>query len=150
MDSAVVRQKLASIERCVRRIEACQARLARPGERIDDDLDAHDSVALNLVRAIGLCADVALHLISGWSVETPSTMAASFEPLVSRGVLTHAVADELRRAVGFRNVVVHDYEAVDWALVLPVLDARLSLFKTFAASILRYEATVSATSLAPK
>ena len=147
MDSAVVRQKLASIERCVRRIESCQARL---GNSIDDDPDAHDSVALNLVRAIGLSADVALHLISGWSVETPSTMAASFEPLVSRGVLTRAVADELGRAVGFRNVVVHDYEAVDWALVVPVLDARLSLFKTFAASILRYEATVSATLLAPK
>ena len=131
----------------MRRIQACQARLEKS---IDDDPDAHDCVALNLVRAIGLSADVALHLISSWGAETPSTMAASFEPLVSRGVLTRAVADELGRAVGFRNVVVHDYEAVDWALVVPVLDARLSLFKTFAASILRYEATVSATLLARK
>jgi uncharacterized protein YutE (UPF0331/DUF86 family) len=141
MDSAVVRQKLASIERCVRRIEACQPRLEKS---IDEDPDAHDSVALNLVRAIGLSADVALHLISGWGAETPASMATSFEPLVAHRVLTREMADELRRAVGFRNVVVHNYEAVNWAFVLPVLDARLALFKTFVESILKYMAADAA------
>ncbi len=141
MDSAIVRQKLASIERCVRRIDACKARLDKS---VDDDPDAHDSVALNLVRAIGLSADVALHLISAWGDETPASMAASFEPLVAHRVLTREMADELRRAVGFRNVVVHNYEAVNWAFVLPVLDARLVLFKAFAESILKHLAANAA------
>jgi uncharacterized protein YutE (UPF0331/DUF86 family) len=68
----------------------------------------------------------------------PSSMATSFEPLVSKGVIDRKTADELRLAVGFRNVVVHNYEAIDWNRVAPVIEDRLELFRMFAAQVIRY------------
>ena len=133
MDRQLIEQKLASLARCVKRVES---RCLVQGSELSGDLDSQDVAALNLTRAIGLCVDVALLLISTWGEETPSSMASSFEPLVLRGIITPDMATELRHAVGFRNVIVHNYEAVNWGVVQLVIASRLALFKDFAARVM--------------
>lgn len=138
MDSRIIEQKLASVGRCVRRIQSRCESSESGGRALTENVDTQDIVALNLARAIGLCVDVALHMAASWVDMEPSSMAASFEPLVSKGVVDRKTAEELRLAVGFRNVVVHNYEAIDWDRVAPGIDARLDLFRLFAAQVIRY------------
>ena len=62
-------------------------------------------------------------------------MAAAFESLSAQGVLTAQIADRPKKAVGFRNVAVHNYEAIDWRIVHSICRQKLDDFREFAKAI---------------
>ena len=133
MDRELVDNKLESLRRCVRRAEAkCPEQV----EALTGDYDAQDILALNLTRAVQLCVDVALHLVAESEHEPPpDTMAASFDALHRLGVLAPDLAERLRRAVGFRNVAIHNYRAIDWAIVHTICREHLGDFRAFARAV---------------
>ena len=45
------------------------------------------------------------------------TMGQTFDALARAGIITERLAQQLKRAVGFRNIAVHHYEEIDWAIV---------------------------------
>lgn len=129
MDREVVEQKLESLRRCLRRIETkCPA----DADTLVTDLDLQDIVALNLSRAVQLCVDVGTHLIAGMDVPPPDTMGQTFDILAQSGVLNTALASSLKKAVGFRNIAVHNYEAINWHIVHSIAINHLADFSAFA------------------
>lgn len=66
-----------------------------------------------LLSAIEGCIDIAQHLcaVNGWG--PPSDNGDAMEVLGARGVLDGDTSTAMRRAVGFRNVLVHEYIRVD-------------------------------------
>jgi len=64
--------------------------------------------------------DIALHLCSSLGV-VPPTAARAFDELAARGMIGRGLAQRLQRAVGFRNVLVHEYAEVDWKIVMQVV-----------------------------
>jgi len=107
MDREVIEQKLESLRRCVQRVkEKCPpdaATLAR-------DLDLQDIVTLNLTRAVQRCVDLGAHLISGMEISPPDTMGQTFDVLAQAGVVPERLAQQLKKAVGCRNIAVHHYD----------------------------------------
>ena len=82
MDREVIEQKLESLRRCLKRIaEKCPAE----SEKLINDLDLQDIIALNLSRAVQLCVDIG----------------------ASRPQQPH-LALRLKKAVGFLNIAVHN------------------------------------------
>ncbi len=75
-------------------------------------------VKYTFVTAIEASVDVAQHVCAseGWGPPRDNGDAARL--LGVHGVLPLDLADRLRRAVGFRNVLVHDYVEVDDGIVL--------------------------------
>lgn len=75
-------------------------------------------VKYTFVTAIEACLDVAHHLCAtgGWG--PPRDNGDAMRLLGSHHVLTLELAAQMRRAVGFRNVLVHDYIDVDDCLVV--------------------------------
>jgi uncharacterized protein YutE (UPF0331/DUF86 family) len=51
----------------------------------------------------------------------PTTAADAFAKLARRELIEHSLAERLQRAVGFRNVLAHEYTAVDWKIVMRVV-----------------------------
>ena len=94
--------------------------------------DLQDILALNLERAVQLSVDLAAMRIADLSVPAPETMGAVFEVLRERGVLSAGTADRMRKAVGFRNIAVHDYQRIDWQIVFNLVHRRLEDFEAFA------------------
>jgi uncharacterized protein YutE (UPF0331/DUF86 family) len=45
------------------------------------------------------------------------------------------VADQLRKSVGFRNIAVHNYEAINWQIVHSIVDEHLEDFTSFAKAV---------------
>jgi uncharacterized protein YutE (UPF0331/DUF86 family) len=41
--------------------------------------------------------------------------------LAKRGLIERSLAERLQRAVGFRNVLVHEYTEVDWRIVMQII-----------------------------
>lgn len=90
-----------------------------------------------LIAAIESCIDIAQHICSAERWSTPSDNGAAMRLLGERGVLTTPTAEALRRAVGFRNVLVHEYVEVDDQIVVARL-ADLSDIHAFVSEIARW------------
>jgi uncharacterized protein YutE (UPF0331/DUF86 family) len=129
MDREVIEQKLESLRRCVRRIEAkCPA----DAETLAADIDLQDIISLNLSRAVQISVDIGAHLIAGMEVAPPDTMGQTFDLLAQEGVLNKDLASSLKKAVGFRNIAVHNYESINWGMVHSIVKYHLADFSEFA------------------
>jgi len=132
MESVLIGQKLEALRHCISRIvEKCPADAALLAE----DADLQDIVVLNLTRSVQLCVDIASHLIAASEESAPATMGEALTTLARMGVIEDEVAANLRRAVGFRNIAVHNYEKVNWAIVHAICDTHLDDFRRFASAI---------------
>ena len=133
MDREVVEQKLESLIRCLDRVETkCPA----TADELVANIDLQDIISLNLTRAVQACVDIALHWAAQTpNVKSPATMGEAFELMASAGALTDDVATNLRKAVGFRNVAVHNYDEIDWAIVFSICTTRLRDFREFARAV---------------
>ncbi len=134
MDRDVVAQKLESLRRCVHRI---QSRCPADADVLARDADLQDIVSLNLTRAVQLCVDIGAHLISGLDVPAPGTMGETFDTLAAAGILDAPLAQRLRKAVGFRNIAVHNYGAINWHVVHAIATDHLADFTDFARAVVR-------------
>ena len=134
MDREVIEQKLESLRRCLQRI---QEKCPSSAETLAWDLDMQDIVALNLTRAIQLCVDIGAHLIAGKDTPPPATMGQTFDVLAELGVINTELAIRMKKAVGFRNIAVHNYEAINWQIVHAIATSHLSDFKDFAQAVVQ-------------
>jgi uncharacterized protein YutE (UPF0331/DUF86 family) len=129
MDREVVEQKLESLRRCLRRIET---KCPTDAAKLAADIDLQDIVSLNLSRAVQISVDIGMHLIAGMEVPPPDTMGQTFDVLAQQGVLSSELAGSLKKAVGFRNIAVHNYESINWDIVHSIVKYHLADFSEFA------------------
>lgn len=95
-------------------------------EQTADDSRRRDPMWLrgikySFVVAIEHAIDVSHHLCSAQGWGPPDDNGDSMRLLGVRGVLEDELAMRMRAAVGFRNVLVHDYVRVDDDLVIAQL-----------------------------
>lgn len=126
--------KKVSIERCIRQIRSYYD-LPRevPFER---DHLRQDAIAMNLQRAIELCIDMANHLIRTGKLGLPQDSRDSFALLEHEGVISSDLADQLKRMIGFRNVLVHEYRKLDLEIMTDVINHRLEDLLDFTVQVL--------------
>ena len=129
MDREVVEQKLESLRRCIRRIES---KCPEDAATLIADIDLQDIVALNLSRAVQISVDIGAHLIAGMEVRPPDTMGQTFDLLTQEGVLTDKLTSSLKKAVGFRNIAVLNYENINWEIVHSIVKYHLADFSELA------------------
>ena len=116
-DVDVVEARLRDLSR---RLDRVAARKPRSLKQLADDEDLQDILSRNLELAIQACVDVAAHLCGAYGV-VPATAGDAFEALAKRGVVSRPLATRLKRAVGFRNVLAHEYVEIDWKIVMRVI-----------------------------
>lgn len=79
-------------------------------------------VKYTFITAIEACIDVAQHICSAEGWGPPSDNGDAMRLLGDHDVLTPDLAAALRKAVGFRNVLVHEYIQVSDDIVTAQLD----------------------------
>ncbi len=132
MDRTVVERKLEVLRRCVLRLRAKRPASAA---QLAADADLQDVLVLNLSRAVQVCVDIGAHLLVGSAQPVPSTMGETFVRLADAGTISAESAQRLRRAVGFRNIAVHNYEVIDWDIVFALTGEPLDDLERFAAEV---------------
>ncbi len=126
----VVLNKKVSIERCIaqaRKYYAMEAELP-----FEEDHLKQDAVALNVQRACELCFDIPNHLIKTRKLGLPQDSKDSFSLLQRAGLIDEAMAAALRALVGFRNILVHQYQRLDLDIMVEVVERRLDDLLAFA------------------
>lgn len=81
------------------------------------DLDRQESVIFNLQMAIQNCIDIAAHIISEEGLGVPGSTNEMFYLLQERGYLNDTITEKMVAAVGFRNLIVHEYGKINLELV---------------------------------
>jgi uncharacterized protein YutE (UPF0331/DUF86 family) len=132
VDRRVIEQKLETLRYCVSRVaDLCPEN----ADALARDPDTQDIIALNLSRAVQQCVDIGAHLITSLALPPPGTMGETFDRLAEGKVIDGALADRLKKAVGFRNIAVHNYERINWDIVHSVCSRHLDDFRTFAREV---------------
>ena len=87
--------------------------LAKLGTDLVGDRTALAATKYYFITAIEGCARVAQHIIAdrGWRIADSN--ADAVRRLGAEGVLTTELAEAVAKAVGFRNVLVHEYAEID-------------------------------------
>ena len=75
-------------------------------------------VKYTFVTAIEACVDIAQHVCSAEGWGPPADNGDAMRLLGKHGVLPDDLADAMRKSVGFRNVLVHEYVEVADAIVV--------------------------------
>lgn len=135
MDRDLVETKLESLRRCVDRIAD---KTPSSTDQLLRDPDLQDIIALNLQRAVQLSVDIAAHLIAETDAVPPSTMAENFEILQKLQIIDSALAERLTKAVGFRNIAVHSYQAINWNVVYQICRHHLDDFRQFTKAVVHH------------
>ena len=132
MNKKVVGAKLESLRRCVQRIKD---KTPPSLSVLLGDSDLQDILCVNLERAVQLSVDLASHIIAESDEKAPDSMSESFEKLRKLNLISGALADRMKKAVGFRNVAVHAYQEINWEIVYSIITTRLADFVEFARAI---------------
>ena len=83
----------------------------------EEDYDKQDIIVLNLQRACEQVLDMANHTIRTKKLGWPKDSAESFTLLKKAGIINTELEKKLIGMVGFRNVVVHKYQEIDYKRV---------------------------------
>jgi len=137
MDQVIFDQKLESLRRCIKRVE--DKTPSHVSELIKDQ-DIQDILVLNLTRAVQLCVDIGSHVISESEEPAPTTMGDVFSTLENLGAIKSITCKAMRKAVGFRNIAVHNYDVINWEIVYAICNNLLVDFRRFASEITEYSA----------
>lgn len=135
MDRLIIERKLDSLWRCLERV---RSRTPASASDLLNDLDLQDVLVLNLSRAVQICVDLAVHILSNRKQPPPETMGKAFDLLAQEGLLETELAQRLKKSVGFRNLAVHNYEAIDWAIVHAIATRHLVDFEAFAKAVMEH------------
>ena len=128
--SDVLIAKQQSLERCLARVRHAWGKPSTlPFER---DYDRQDIIALNLQRACEQALDMANHVVAARKLGWPRTSAESFDLLERAGLVSAAMAGQMKAMVGLRNVVVHQYQDLDLDIVTTVVREHLGDLSDFA------------------
>lgn len=118
------------------RIEAIERHLGRlasyTGRSLEDflaDPDAQDIVEYNLFQIINHLIDILQHVVVDEKLGFPESAYDAAEILLKKGVLSERESEAMRKMIGFRNIVGHDYVSISKAIVQEILVTELEDIK---------------------
>ena len=134
MPDDVLINKAATVERCV----------ARAREEFDCDpttfatnFTRQDAAVLNVQRACEAVLDMGQHLVRREGLGVPQSARDVFELLAQSGWIAPELSVALKRMVAFRNIAVHDYQALLLPILVNVITEHLGEFLDFTQVILK-------------
>jgi uncharacterized protein YutE (UPF0331/DUF86 family) len=133
MADDVLINKAATIERCVAR---AREEYAADPEGFSQNYTRQDAAILNIQRACEAVLDMGHHLIRRDQLGVPQSARDVFTLLARGGWIDTALADALKRMVGFRNIAGHDYQALHLPIVERIITLHLDEFLSCSTAIL--------------
>jgi len=117
VDSDLILAKSSSVKRHLNRvIEKRHTDL----QTFLQDIDRQESILFNLQMAIQNCIDIAAHIVSEEGLGVPGSTNEMFYLLEENEYLNNELTEKMVKAVGFRNLIVHEYGKIDLEQVFEV------------------------------
>lgn len=117
----VVLNKAGIIERCLNRIY----------EEYEDNpvnlqnITRQDAIILNLQRACEAAIGLAMHIVAENGLGIPQYSRDAFQLMEQGGLMEASLSARLKAMVGFCNIAIHDYQAMDLTILQKVVENNL-------------------------
>lgn len=135
LDRALVRRKLATVVRNVRDLATVAELSLAEYQR---DRFRQKGIERLLQETIDAAVDANLHLLRTAGHHAPTDYHGTFVEAGRRGVIPDALAHALAPAAGLRNRLVHEYDAIDDAIVLAAVGEACRRFAEYVAAVEQY------------
>jgi len=133
----IILHKKESIERCVKQIRDYYS---RPSDiPFENDHFKQDAIALNIQRAAEQCIDLANHIIKVKKLGIPKESRQVFVLLAQAGIITGDMSKLLQAMVGFRNILVHEYQEIEMKIMTNIIENQLDELVCFTIHIIEAE-----------
>lgn len=134
VDRDIILAKAGSVERHLNRIkEKCNTDL----QTFLKDIDSQESILFNLQMDIQNCIDIAAHIISEEGLGVPGSANEMFYLLEENRFLDGDITGKMIKAVGFRNLIVHEYGKIELDQVFEVAKKDIYDFAEYIKSIIQ-------------
>jgi uncharacterized protein YutE (UPF0331/DUF86 family) len=135
MEHNVILNKIETIERCIKRINEVYA------ENFENLMDytKQDSIILNIERACQASIDIAMIIVSEKKLGIPQNSRDAFEVLYENKIIDEKMLKKLKAMVGFRNIAVHNYKAINIEVVKEIIERHLEDFTSFTEKVIRLD-----------
>jgi len=102
------------------------------------DIDTQDIILYNLQLAIQGCIDIGAHIMAdqGWGVA--GSVNETFYTLHDKGLLPLDLQEKMVSMVGFRNILVHEYETITLEIVHSIIRNQLCDIDGFLIEVVKY------------
>lgn len=125
--NGVIQRKLALLDDQVLRLQTHLRDI--PRERFVEDWVLRSMAERALQVAVEIVIDIAERIVSIENAGPAATAGEAIQKLVELGILRNM--EPYRKMVGFRNLIVHQYEQIDPEFLFTLVTERLGDFRRF-------------------
>lgn len=115
---SVIENKISSIRKYLKILENYKK---YSKEEIEADLTIKGAVERYLYLACQSVIDLGEAVISFKDFRKPTTMSENFYILAEEKIISPDLTEKMVKLTGFRNVVAHDYEKINYDIVYDIL-----------------------------
>ncbi len=133
IDKDVVFAKSSAVTKHIKRIKnvPCKDFLT-----LQNNPDYQDIILFNMQLAVQNCIDIAAHIISHENMGVPGSTNEMFYLLEENEYLTRDITEKMVKAVGFRNLIVHEYVNLELKRVYEISKKDINDLEIFLKQIL--------------
>jgi len=132
VDTEIILAKAGAVSKHLRRIEE---KVSTDIDRFLTDADRQDIVLFNMQMAIQNCIDIAAHIISDRGLGVPGSNNEMFYMLEENRIIDREMSAKMVQAIGFRNLVAHEYARLDLEKVFQIARHDINDLKAFIKTI---------------
>jgi len=136
MTNDILINKAASIERCINRV---REERTKAGANFANDYSRQDAAILNIQRACEAALDMGQHIVHTKQLGVSQSARDVFTLLAQASLIDNNLAEIMKRMVGFRNIAVHDYQALLLPIVENIITNHLDDFVSFSKQLLQHK-----------
>lgn len=119
--------------------EVLQRKLAQTAAYLQD-LQRHEGISFDQFMArhyeierilellVMTASDIVLHLLSAKGEPAPASYRSAFLRAGETGIISHELSKRLALSAGLRNILVHEYQEIDYAVLHQSIPAALKDF----------------------
>ncbi|MDH3883952.1 MAG: DUF86 domain-containing protein [Desulfobacterales bacterium] len=101
------------------------------------DIDTQESILFNIQMAVQICIDIAAHIISEKGLGVPGSTTEMFYVLEKNGYLDSDLTQKMVKAVGFRNLTVHEYGKIELEQVYEIAQGDINDLNEYLKAIIK-------------
>ena len=102
-----------------------------------EDIDRQEIILFNIQAAVQNCIDIAAHIISEEGFGVPGSTTEMLYILRKHGYLDNNLTQKMVKAIGFRNLIVHEYGKIELKQVYEIAQNDLNDLNEYLKSILK-------------
>lgn len=118
----IINNKISQVKKFLKYAERYQKHSI---QKIEEDIDIKLAVERSLFLVVQATIDLAETFIAYKNFRKPTTMSENFDILQEENIIPISLTEKLVNMVGFRNIITHGYEKINYATVYDILQNRL-------------------------